>query len=136
MKLPIWLACFPTNNCVHTCFTLTRNAAGSQDCNASLSSLWCYTPAHVVVATALEVTRVVYLNYEETGDEDLLAGFSSGRSRAVCHLAGLDEVAAGLKKQSHLPPLPWSSAGLPTSLICPRPHRGWGNFSGASHHPD
>lgn len=58
-------------------------------CSAAVS-LWCYTLADDVVATALEVTHVVYLNYEETGDEDLLAVFRSGRSRIVCHFAGLD----------------------------------------------
>lgn len=32
---------------------------------SAAASLWCYTLADVVVATALEVTHVVYLNYEE-----------------------------------------------------------------------
>lgn len=57
---------------------------------SAAASLWCYTLADVVVATALEVTHVVYLNYEEAGDEDVLAVFRSGRSHVVCHFAGLD----------------------------------------------
>lgn len=51
-------------------------------CSAA-ASLWCHRLADVVVATALEVTCVVYLNYEEMGDEDLLPVFRSVVTRSL-----------------------------------------------------
>lgn len=77
-----------------TCFTLMKKAlgvAGLRCITAEPPSRGAfYTPADVAVAAAAAPV-VVYLNYEETRDEDLLAVFRGSWSHVtICHFAQLD----------------------------------------------